>query len=150
MEDLAHLGYLGMFIAAFISGSIIPGNSEIVMSAVLALGLNKWWVLGAATIGNLLGGISCYYLGYLGKIEWVKKYAKVKQERIDKVHHYLEGRGAWWAFFVFLPFVGDVIIVVFGLMRSNILIVTFAMFFGKLLKYILWMYVTLGVLNIFE
>ncbi|MEG1617049.1 MAG: VTT domain-containing protein [Bacteroidales bacterium] len=150
MEDLAQWGYLGMFISAFLSGSIIPANSEIVMSAVLALGLDKWWVLTAATAGNLLGGMSCYYLGYLGSMEKIVKYMRVKREKVEKVHRFLDGRGAWLAFFVFVPFVGDLIIVVFGLMRSNFLIVCIAMFFGKLFKYLIWMAFTLGLIEWFK
>lgn len=150
MGFLEDWGYWGMFLAAFLSGSIIPGNSEVVMSAVLALGLDKWWVLTAATLGNVAGGMTCYYLGYLGKMEWVVKYMRVKQEKVERVHRFLEGRGAWLAFFVFLPFVGDLIIVVFGLMRSNFLIVTIAMTFGKLLKYVAWMWLTLGVIDLFQ
>ncbi|MGL4293546.1 MAG: YqaA family protein [Bacteroidales bacterium] len=147
MDQLADWGYIGMFISAFLAGSIIPANSEIVMSAVLALGLNKWWVLFFATLGNLLGGMTCYYLGYLGRMEWITKYMRVKQEKVEKMHRFLEGRGAWLAFFVFVPFIGDVIIVVFGLMRSNFLIVSISMLLGKFLKYLLWMWLTIGVID---
>ena len=101
-----------------------------------------------ATLGNLLGGMTCYYLGYLGKMEWITKYMRVKQEKVEKVHKFLDGKGAWLAFFVFVPFVGDLIIVVFGLMRSNFLIVCIAMLFGKFLKYYVWMWLTLGVIDL--
>lgn len=150
MDQLADWGYIGMFISAFLAGSIVPANSELVMSAVLALGLNKWYVLLTATIGNLLGGMTCYYLGYLGRMEWITKYMRVKEEKVQKIHHFLEGKGAWLAFFVFVPFIGDVIIVVFGLMRSNFLIVSIAMLAGKFLKYYLWMYLSLGVIQLFN
>ena len=150
MDKLIELGYWGMLLSAFLAGSIIPANSELVMSALLALGLSPWKLIIFATIGNLLGGVSCYYMGYLGKMKWVYKYMKVKPEKVEKVHHFLEGKGAWLAFFVFLPFVGDIMIVVFGLMRSNIVIVTIAMAIGKLLKYIVWMYITVGVIDLFK
>lgn len=149
MEQLANWGYIGMFISSFLAGSIIPANSELVMSAVLALGLNKWIVLITATIGNLLGGMTCYYLGYLGKMEWITKYMRIKEEKVIKMHRFLEGKGAWLAFFVFIPFIGDIIVVVFGLMRSNFLIVSVAMLFGKFLKYLIWMWVSLGVISLF-
>ena len=149
MDQLADWGYLGMFISAFLAGSIVPANSELVMSAILALGLNKWWVLLVATLGNLLGGMTCYYLGYLGKMEWITKYMRIKQEKVEKMHRFLDGKGAWLAFFVFVPFIGDVIIVVFGLMKSNFLIVSVAMLAGKFLKYYVWMWLTLGVIDLF-
>ncbi|MDO5571401.1 MAG: VTT domain-containing protein [Bacteroidales bacterium] len=149
MDRLAELGYIGMFISAFLSGSIIPANSEIVMSALLALDFNKWIILACAVIGNLIGGMSCYYLGYIGKIDVVKKYMRIKDDKIERVKRFLDGKGAWLAFFVFVPFVGDISIVVFGLMHSNFLIVSIAMLLGKLLKYFIWMYVTIGVISLF-
>lgn len=150
MDTLISWGYLGMFIAAFAAGSILPGNSEVVMSALLALGSDKWLLLLFATLGNVIGGLTCYYLGYLGNREWVIKYMKVKPEKLAKVEKFLEGKGAWLAFLVVVPFIGDVIVVVFGLMRSNLLIVTISMTLGKLIKYIAWMYASLGVISMFN
>ncbi len=148
MDQLAEWGYLGMFISAFLAGSIVPANSELVMSALLALGYDKWPILVTATIGNLLGGMTCYYLGYLGKMEWITKYARIKESRVQQIHNFLEGRGAWLAVLVFVPFIGDAIIVVFGLMRSNFLIVSIAMGVGKLFKYLVWMYLSIGVIEL--
>ena len=150
MDQLADWGYIGMFISAFLAGSVVPANSELVMSGLLALGYDGWLLVLFATLGNLLGGMTCYYLGYLGKMEWITKYMRVKEEKVNKMHNFLEGRGAWLAVFVFVPFIGDVIIVVFGLMRSNFLIVSFAMLIGKFAKYFVWLYATKGVIHLFS
>ena len=64
MDKLVDLGYWGMLISAFLAGSILPANSELIMSTLLALGLEKWQLIIFATIGHLLCGISCYYIGY--------------------------------------------------------------------------------------
>ena len=94
MDKLVDWGYFGMFLSAFLAGSIVPANSEIVLSALITVGLDKWWLLLWATLGNLLGGMTCYYLGYLGKMEWITKYMRVKQEKVEKVHKFLDGKGA--------------------------------------------------------
>lgn len=150
MEQLANWGYLGLFLSGFISGSIIPANSEIVLSAALAIGLDTWLCVIWATLGNLFGGISCYYIGYFGKIEWITKYMRVTPEKVAKMQNYLQGKGAWWAFFVFIPFLGDLSIVVFGILRSNFAIVAMAMLIGKFLKYLVWVWFTLGILSFFQ
>ena len=54
MDKLIELGYWGMLLSAFLAGSIIPANSELVMSALLALGLSPWERIIFATIGHLL------------------------------------------------------------------------------------------------
>ena len=148
MEFLIKWGYWGMLIAAFLAGSILPGNSEVVMSGLLAVGLNKWHLLTVAMIGNILGGASCYWIGYMGKMDWLWKYSLMKPERVEKMHRYLEGKGAWFSVFVFVPFFGDLMIVVFGLLRSNFWIVMIGTTIGKFIKYFLWMWLTIGVIDL--
>ena len=94
--------------------------------------------------------MTCYWLGKLGKIEWIEKYLKVPKAKIDKVHKFLEGRGAWIAFFVFLPGIGDIIAIAMGYMRANVWIVAISMFLGKLIRYIIWMQLVYGAIDLFK
>ncbi len=140
LDGFAEYGYIGLFIASFLAATILPLGSEVVFVALLAAGLNGWACVVVASVGNWLGGMTNYYLGHLGKIEWIEKYLKVKKEKIDKMQHWLEGKGAMMAFFSFLPVVGDLIALALGYMRANIYIVNIAMFSGKFIRYILIMY----------
>ena len=140
LDGFAEYGYIGLFIASFLAATILPLGSEVVFVALLAAGLNGWACVVVASGGNWLGGMTNYYLGHLGKIEWIEKYLKVKKEKIDKMQHWLEGKGAMMAFFSFLPVVGDLIALALGYMRANIYIVNIAMFSGKFIRYILIMY----------
>ena len=78
----------------------------------------------SATLGNTLGGMTCYYMGRLGRIDWIEKYFKVKREKIERMQHFLQGKGALMAFFAFLPFVGEAIAIALGFMRSNLMLTT--------------------------
>ena len=51
------------------------------------------------------------------------------------------------AFFAFLPFVGEVIAIALGFMRSNIWLTTISMFAGKLIRYILMLLALKGIIN---
>ncbi|BDW75295.1 hypothetical protein BFINE_10900 [Bacteroides finegoldii DSM 17565] len=93
--------YLG-----FIGGSIVPFSSELVLVALIKLGLPPIACLLSATLGNTAGGMTCYYMGRLGKIAWIEKYFKVKKEKVDKMVNFLQGKGAMMAFFAFLPAIG--------------------------------------------
>jgi len=95
----------------------------------------------SATLGNTAGGMTCYYMGRLGKIAWIEKYFKVKKEKVDKMVNFLQGKGAMMAFFAFLPAIGEVIAIALGFMRSNTWITVGSMFLGKLIRYILLLYV---------
>lgn len=136
----ADWGYFGLFLAAFLAATILPFSSEVVLGVLIAAGMNRWGCIAAATLGNFLGGITCYYMGYLGKIEWIEKYFKIKKEKVEKLQNWLQGKGSAMAFFVFLPGVGDVIAVALGFLRVNIWKVAIWMFLGKLIRYIFLIY----------
>ncbi|OJV31762.1 MAG: hypothetical protein BGO29_01200 [Bacteroidales bacterium 36-12] len=140
MEGLIGLGYLGLFIASFLAATVLPFSSEVVFSALVYGGLDSWTCVFVATIGNWLGGMSCYYIGRLGKIEWIEKYLRIKKEKLDKWLNKLHKHGDWFAFFSFLPGIGDAIAVASGFFRCNIWIVALAMLLGKFIRYIVWMY----------
>jgi membrane protein YqaA with SNARE-associated domain len=140
LDGFVEYGYIGLFIASFLAATILPLGSEVVFVGLLAAGLNGWACVAVASVGNWLGGMTNYYLGRLGKVEWIEKYLKVRQEKIDKMQHWLEGKGAAMAFFSFLPVVGDIIALALGFMRANVYIVNAGMFAGKLIRYVLIMY----------
>ena len=133
-EFMLDWGYWGLFLAAFVAGSIFPMSSEAILVALLALGLNPMGCVVAATAGNTLGGMTCYWIGSLGKTAWIKRLG-VGEEQLAKAQRFLGGHGAWMAFFSVLPTIGEAIAVVLGLMRSNRWITFIAMLLGKALRY---------------
>ena len=126
MEFLIEYGYIGVFIASFLAATVLPFSSEVVLTGVLLAGAVYWPCMIAATLGNFLGGMSCYWLGMLGKVEWIEQ-------------DWIKGKGSWMGFFVFLPGIGDFIAVALGFLRANIWIVAVSMFLGKAIRYWVWM-----------
>lgn len=61
---------------------------------------------------------------------------------------FLQGKGALMAFFTFLPAIGEVVAIALGFMRSNTWLTVTSMFIGKLLRYILLLYVLENAWNI--
>ena len=148
IQLLIDWGLPGLFISAMLAGSIIPFSSELVLVTLVKLGLNPTACILAATLGNTVGGMTCYYMGRLGKISWIEKYFKVKKEKIDKMVTFLQGKGALMAFFAFLPAIGEVVAIALGFMRSNTWLTVTSMFIGKLLRYIRLLYVLENAWNI--
>lgn len=139
MEALVEYGYWGVFIASFLAATILPFSSEVVLTGVLLAGASYWPCMIAATAGNFLGGMSCYWLGLLGKVEWIEKYLKLDAKKLQKVQQWIQSKGSWMAFFVFLPGIGDFIAVALGFLRANVWIVSISMLAGKALRYWVWM-----------
>lgn len=140
LEGFVEYGYIGLFLAAFLAATLLPLSSEVVFVALLAAGLDAWGCILVASMGNWLGGMLNFYMGRLGKINWIEKYLKVKKEKIFKFQNWLEGKGAAMGFFVFAPVVGNVIGLALGFMRANVLIVGVTMFLGKFLRYVVIVY----------
>lgn len=128
-------GYIGLFLSAFVAGSILPFSSEIVMVMLMGMGLDGMGCLIAASAGNTLGGMTCYWVGRLGKSEWIEKYLRVEGDKLQRVMNFLAGKGALMGFFAFLPYVGEAFAVGLGLMRSNSWLTALSMFLGKALRY---------------
>ena len=142
-------GYLGLFVSAFVAGSVLPFSSELVMVMLVQMGLSPVWCVIAASTGNMLGGMTCYWIGHLGKTEWIEKYLKIDAAKIEKATAFLSGRGAAMGFFAFLPYIGEAIAIVLGLMRSNVWITALSMFLGKLLRYVVLLLAFQGVISLF-
>lgn len=140
LDGFVEFGYIGLFLASFLAATILPFGSEFVFAGLIAMGMDAWICVGIATVGNWMGGMTNYYLGSLGKIEWIEKYLKVSRERILRMQNWLEEKGAVMAFFSFLPAVGDIIALALGYMRANVYIVNISMILGKFIRYVLIMY----------
>lgn len=148
IQFMTQWGYAGMFISAFLAGTVLPFSSEAVLLACIGIGLDPVLSTVFTTAGNALGGLTCYGVGRLGKMTWIEKIFKVNSKDREKALRLIQGRGAWMALFSFLPMIGDAILIVLGLMRSNVWIVTVAMTLGKLLRYALLVAATLGIIQL--
>lgn len=128
-------GYWGMFFMAFLSGSIIPAASEVLLVFFLGIGLDALTLTTVATIGNTIGGVSCFFLGYLTNKERVRRLFRVSDKGMEKADRLVGKYGFWAAALSFLPAVGEVILLVLGVMRADWLKVLVVMALGKFIRY---------------
>ncbi|MCQ2217736.1 MAG: DedA family protein [Paludibacteraceae bacterium] len=147
LEFLETFGIVGLFIASFLAATVLPFSSEVVFAGVLATGCNPLGCLISAAIGNTLGGLTCYWIGRMGKTEWIEKYLKIKYEKIKKMERWAHDKGSILAALTFLPGIGDVIAVALGYLRCNVWLVALFMFIGKTLRYIIWMKAQFALFN---
>lgn len=128
-------GYWGMGILSFLSGSIIPIASEILLLFFLNLGLSAVWLTIVATVGNTFGGISCFMLGYLTNKETVQRVLHIPEKRMKRADIMIQKYGYWTAGLSFVPALGEVLLVVLGIMRVNKYKVIAVMMLGKFIRY---------------
>lgn len=138
MEWLAEYGYIGLFFGAFLAATIIPLSSDFLMVGLLAAGGDPIKLVIAASLGNWLGGLSSYGIGWLGKWEWIEKIFKVKPQQLEKQRDMIQKYGSLLAFFTWLPFFGDIIAIGLGFYRIDFKKTAIFMLIGKSARFILW------------
>lgn len=134
-QALESYGYWGMTIAAFLAGSVFPFSSEAVMASLQLAGLEPWPLFLSATTGNVAGSMFNYWVGTFGRMEWIEKYLRIPQEKIENTQRWMDGRGAWIGALCFLPILGSVLSVTLGYMRANPYVTLIAVFAGKAVRY---------------
>ena len=131
----ADYGYLGMGLLAFLSGSIVPITSEVLLVFFLSLGLNAVWLTLVATFGNTLGGVTCFLVGMLADKEKVLKMFKITPRRMSRADRIIQKYGYWAAAISFVPVIGETLLVMLGIMRVSWWKVALVMAVGKLVRY---------------
>ncbi|MCX9150610.1 MULTISPECIES: YqaA family protein [Pseudomonas] len=138
------MGYLGLFLAAFGAATLLPLQSEAVLVGLLVSGhYSLWWLLGIATLGNVLGSLVNWLLG-----RWVEHFKQrrwfpVSDTQLAKARVHYQRWGHWTLLLSWLPIIGDPLTLVAGVMREPLwrflLLVTLA----KSLRYAVLAAVTL-------
>ena len=137
--DLGHIAILtnaelGLFFSALISSTIAPGGSEALLGWLAAAnGAKPLRLLLIATLGNTLGAMSTWGLGY-----WIGRY-RAPGAVLDRVSpatlRRLRRWGAPLLLLSWLPLVGDGFCLAAGWLRLSLLASLLAIFVGKLLRY---------------
>ena len=109
----------------------------VLLVGMLVAGGSPWIVIGVATVGNFLGGLTSYGIGRIGKWEWIEKLG-VKPETMAKHKAKIDRYGAWLALLSWVPFVGDVFAVALGFYRTKFVPSALFMLVGKFGRFVAW------------
>ncbi len=133
--DWLQFGYWGLLLASFLSATVVPFSSEAVLAGMLMAGGDPVLSIAIATFGNTLGGMSTFWLGHLGKWEWIERYLRIPREKVEQWHPRIERYGSFFAILSFVPVIGDAIPLALGFFRANIWLTCLWMTVGKLGRY---------------
>ena len=139
-----------MFTSAFLSSTVLPGNSEIIF---LIIATPLLWtgssyfstdiqsLLWVAVIGNSLGSLTTYLLG-----RWLPPMQKIQHHRklawvLEKIQRY----GSVMLFFSWLPIVGDLFCAVAGWLRLNWVACLVFITLGKIVRYVFLLFLGINV-----
>ncbi|MCK7278364.1 YqaA family protein [Enterobacter hormaechei] len=131
------LSLASLFASSFLSSTLLPGNSEVVLVAMLLSGVSQPWLLVLiATMGNSLGGLTNVILGRFFLL-------REKSRWQEKAVGWLKRYGAATLLLSWMPVIGDLLCLLAGWMRISWGPVLFFLCLGKALRYVLLAWVTL-------
>nr|WP_249324819.1 YqaA family protein [Enterobacter mori] len=126
-----------LFASSFLSATLLPGNSEVVLVAMLLSGMSQPWLLVLiATMGNSLGGLTNVILGRFFPL-------REKSRWQEKAVGWLKRYGAATLLLSWMPVIGDLLCLLAGWMRISWGPVLFFLCLGKALRYVLVAWATL-------
>ncbi|MHA6312418.1 MULTISPECIES: YqaA family protein [Pantoea] len=124
------LAYASLFGSSFLSATLLPGSSEVLLVALLiAKKTSVYGLLLAASLGNTLGGLTNIFLGRLLPLKRQGRWH-------DTAMTWLHRLGPAALLFSWLPVVGDLLCVLAGWLRFAWLPAMLFLAVGKTLRYI--------------
>ena len=111
-----------LFTSALVAATILPMQSEAVLTGLLLAGQHPVWVLLAvATVGNVLGAVINWYLGRAVLRFKHKRWFPATDAHLARAQGWYQRYGRWSLLGSWLPLVGDPLTVVAGVMREPFL-----------------------------
>lgn len=124
-------GLIGLFVSAFVSATLLPGGSELLLFAwVQAHPEQRLLALLVTTAGNTLGGMTTYGCGRLLP-------QRVEARLTPSALGWLHRLGPLALLLSWLPVVGDGLCLAAGWLRLNLLASAAYMLIGKAVRYAL-------------
>jgi len=124
------VGLTSVFLVSLISATLIPLGSEPAVFAVVKANPALFWAtMAVATLGNTLGGVIDYWMGYQAKQSFAR-------ERQSRWFHWLERYGAKTMLLSWLPGIGDPLCTLGGWLHLPFWPSIAYMALGKFIRYL--------------
>ncbi len=135
MNDLT--AYASLFTAAFLSATILPGSSEVVL-VMLALErkLDLGMLLLVATVANTLGSVVGWILGRWFAGLSGRRWFPASPAQIERASRWFGRYGIWALSLAWVPIIGDALTVVAGVLRVHLGMFIVLVGLGKALRYV--------------
>jgi membrane protein YqaA with SNARE-associated domain len=130
-------GYLTLFAVAFVAATILPVQSEVVLGGMQVSGAFSLPLLvTVATAGNTLGAVVNWWMGAHIERYRDSRWFPVKPDGLERARLHYSKWGRWGLLFSWLPFGGDALTVIAGVMKEPLMPFLLLVGVGKLVRYL--------------
>ena len=150
---------LALFVLSFLAATVLPLGSEWLLVLLLVDGAEPLTLVGVATVGNTLGACTTYAIGIYGGPWVIKRLLRIDTEQEKKAERYYARYGSWSLLLSWMPFIGDPICLVGGILRIGFGRFLVLVSSGKFLRYatvacltvqVQWLPAAPDILNLFS
>jgi membrane protein YqaA with SNARE-associated domain len=143
MMDVAT--YAGLLVSALASATLIPGQSEAVLVALLLAGHSPVALLAVATVGNVAGSIINWLMGRGVERFRDRRWFPVSPEGMTRAQRWYAKYGKWSLLLSWAPVIGDPLTLVAGVMRERFGVFLVLVTLAKSGRYLLLIVATLRI-----
>ena len=129
--------YLSLFIISFLAATILPFSSELTLAGLMATSsYDNLLLLIIASLGNILGSVVNWILGFYSRNLSTKKWFPFKDEQIKRSSKWFDKFGRWSLLFAWVPIIGDPLTLAAGLLRIKFVEFLILVTIGKISRYL--------------
>ena len=133
--------YLSLFIISFLAATILPFSSELTLAGLmLTSSYDNLLLLVVASLGNILGSVVNWILGFYSRNLSTKKWFPFKDKQIEKSSKWFNKFGRWSLLFAWVPIIGDPLTLAAGLLRVKFIEFLILVTIGKVSRYLVIFY----------
>ena len=133
--------YLSLFAISFLAATILPFSSELTLAGLVTTSnYDNLLLLIVASLGNVLGSVVNWILGFYSRNLSTKRWFPFKDKQIEKSSNWFNRFGRWSLLFAWVPIIGDPLTLVAGLLRVKFVEFLILVTIGKVSRYLIIFY----------
>ena len=133
--------YFQLLIISFLAATILPFSSEVVLTSMyLSNSFETFFLLIFASIGNILGSITNWYLGKKITMFQDRKWFPVSPDQLNRSQKYFQKYGLWSLLLAWVPIIGDPLTLLAGVLKVRFGVFFLLVSISKISRYVFILY----------
>jgi membrane protein YqaA with SNARE-associated domain len=133
--------YFQLSLISFLAATILPFSSEVVLTTMyLSNSFEPYFLLIFASIGNIMGSITNWYLGKKITLFQNRKWFPVSPDQLERSRKYFQKYGLWSLLLAWVPIIGDPLTLLAGVLKVRFGIFFVLVSISKISRYVFILY----------
>ena len=133
--------YFQLSFISFLAATILPFSSEVVLTTMyLSNSFETYFLLIFASIGNIMGSITNWYLGKKITLFQNRKWFPVSADQLKRSREYFQKYGLWSLLLAWVPIIGDPLTLLAGVLKVRFGIFFVLVSISKISRYVFILY----------